>query len=502
MTAGAQRSTERPRLAEIRRRVEGIPLQARLIAVLSVLLAGALVLTTLVTAILMERDLGKRVDAELRATARPVIAAATSYFKTGGNGPDQSLLSGYYVVVFDHGQPIPLAAPTGVSQVPAIPPIATTDAHVRNARPFTVNSTNGDVNWRVIAGLVVSSDQQTVLGTFAVAVPLTTVEHTVSRLLLVTGLIGVVVLMAAAFAGWYLIRRAFRPLTQIEDTAAAIAEGDLTQRIPTRRADDEVSSLSRSLNAMLAQIEQSFSVREASEDRMRQFVSDASHELRTPLATVRGYAELYRQGAVSRPEDVASAMGRIEGEATRMGGLVEDLLTLARLDEEPTAAIQPVDLTVLAADATQDARALAPERRITLRTLGSALGPVVVDGTEPRLRQVFTNLLANAVRHTPSGTPIEVAVGFNDEHDHGRIEVRDHGAGIDDATARKVFERFYRSDFARSRESGGSGLGLAIVAAIVAGHDGRVGVAHTPGGGATFVVELPTANSQPEHTGL
>lgn len=500
MTAQAPESSRRPRLAELQRRIERIPLRTRLIAVLTGLLASALVLTTLVTAILMQRDLQGRVDAELRTTASPVLKAASTYFQTRQES-DQALLSGYYVVVFDEGQPIPLATPNGVTEVPAIPPIATTDAHVRNSRPFTVSSTNGDVTWRVIAGLVVSPQGQT-LGTFAVAEPLTTVEHTVSRLLIVTGLIGLVVLFVAAFAGWYLIRRAFRPLSQIEDTAAAIAEGDLTRRIPTRRAEDEVSSLSRSLNAMLAQIEQSFAVREASEDRMRQFVSDASHELRTPLATVRGYAELYRQGAVSRPEDVASAMGRIEGEATRMGGLVEDLLTLARLDEEPTTAVQPVDLTVLAADATQDARAQAPDRRITLQTLGTSLGPLTVMGTESRLRQVFANLLANALRHTPPGTPVEVVVGFNSHDGHARIEVRDHGTGIDDDTARKVFERFYRSDFARSRESGGSGLGLAIVAAIIAGHDGRVGVAHTPGGGATFVVELPTANSQREHTGL
>ena len=424
------------------------------------------------------------------------------YFQTGRNGAQPALLSGYYVVVFDPSiGPIPLASPTGVTAVPAIPPLSATDAHVTSGKPFTVESSDSDVSWRVIAGTVTANSGAR-LGTFAVAVPLTTVQHTKQRLLLVTGLIGLGVILAAAVAGWYLIRRAFRPLSEIEDTAAAIAEGDLTRRIPTRHAEDEVSSLSRSLNAMLAQIEQSFSVREASEERMRQFVSDASHELRTPLATVRGYAELYRQGAVSRPEDVASAMGRIEGEATRMGGLVEDLLTLARLDEEPTEAIQPVDLTVLAADATQDARALAPERRISLQPLGSELASVVVEGTEPRLRQVFANLLANAIRHTPPGTPIEVAVGLDDDAGHARIEVRDHGPGIDDMTARKVFERFYRSDFARSRESGGSGLGLAIVAAIVAGHDGRVGVAHTPDGGATFVVELPTANSQPEHTGL
>ncbi len=472
----------------LRRRLESIPLRSRLIAVLSLLTAVALVLTTAFTAYLLRRDLVGQLDQDLSRTAAVVRTAS----------PTTTIRTSFALLLApSNGAEPVLFRPNGISATPAIPPLQPTSAVVRTGRPFTVGSSDADIDWRVVAGI--RSDGS---GTFAVATPLTAVSHTVNRMLAVAGLIGLAVLLACACGGWYLVRRAFRPLEEIEDTAAAIAEGDLTQRMPIATTGDEVASLSRSLNAMLAQIEQSFSVREASEERMRQFVSDASHELRTPLATVRGYAELYRQGAVSRPEDVASAMSRIEGEAARMGGLVEDLLTLARLDEEPTASIRPVDLTVLAADATQDARALAPDRRITLQSLGAALEPVVVDGTEPRLRQVFANLLANAIRHTPSGTPIEVVVGMNPDGEHARVEVRDHGAGIDDITARKVFERFYRSDFARSRESGGSGLGLAIVAAIVAGHDGRVGVAHTPEGGATFVVELPTGNSQPEHTGL
>jgi two-component system OmpR family sensor kinase len=279
-------------------------------------------------------------------------------------------------------------------------------------------------------------------------------------------------------------------LSRIEDTAAAIANGDLTQRIPVRQADDEVTSLARSLNVMLARIESSFAVREASEERMRQFVADASHELRTPLATVRGYAELYRQGAVPDSAAVGSAMERIEAESTRMSGLVEDLLTLARIDDAPVVETTQVDLTVLAADAVADARVRAPERRISLLGLDSPVAPTVVRGTESRLRQVVTNLVANALRHTPDGTPVEVAVG--QDATGVALEVRDHGPGVPDEVATKVFERFYRADPARGRTGGGgSGLGLAIVAAIVAQHHGRVGVAPTPGGGATFVVRLP-----------
>lgn len=223
---------------------------------------------------------------------------------------------------------------------------------------------------------------------------------------------------------------------------------------------------------------------------MRQFVADASHELRTPLATVRGYAELYRQGAVSDRAGVTAAMERIEAESGRMSGLVEDLLTLARLDDAPEAETGQVDLTVLAADAVADARVRAPERRISLLGVDGPLGPTLVRGSEPRLRQVVTNLLANALRHTPEGTPVEIALGT----DTGTavLEVRDHGPGVPAEVATRVFERFYRADPSRGRGTGGgSGLGLAIVAAIVATHHGQVGVADTDGGGATFIVRLP-----------
>jgi two-component system OmpR family sensor kinase len=228
---------------------------------------------------------------------------------------------------------------------------------------------------------------------------------------------------------------------------------------------------------------------------MRQFVADASHELRTPLAAVRGYSELFRQGAVTEPEDVTATARRIEDESIRMGGLVDDLLLLTRLDSSRPLQRGPVDLTVLAADAVQDARALAPTRAVRLLGLSGVLEPTTIEGDEARLRQVVTNLVGNAVNHTPAGTNIEIAVGVGDGR--ARLEVRDHGGGVDPVKARRVFERFYRADPSRGRgNGGGNGLGLAIVAAIVGAHDGQVGVAATPGGGATFVVDLPTANSQ------
>ncbi len=276
-----------------------------------------------------------------------------------------------------------------------------------------MTSTDGDMKWRFIAGRVGND------GTFAVGVPLRSMNKTVARLLLTSGVISALVLALCALIGSYAVTRAFRPLRQIEDTAAAIAKGDLTQRIPVRQADDEVTSLSQSLNSMLGRIEESFAVREASEARMRQFVADASHELRTPLATVQGYAELHRQGALATTEQADAAMERIEGESKRMTGLVEDLLVLARLDDEPVDMQGEVDLTVLAADAVADARVRAPERTIRLVGRDGPLVPTVVHGSDSRLRQVLTNVLANALAHTPEGSPVEVRLGQVEDGDGG-----------------------------------------------------------------------------------
>ncbi len=476
------------------RRLEAMPLQVRLIAIVMVLVVVALTLTNIATAYLVRRELIGRIDTELRRAAAPIATQALADWKMPTGRP---IPSGYIVIFLptDGSDPVTVTNPAGVQDVPAVPPLPLNSIHVRTGEPFTIESTNSNEQWRVVAGKL-----NTNTATFIVGIPLSGVKHTIGRLLFVTTILGIGVLLACAALGSYAVRRAFRPLAQIEDTAAAIADGDLGRRIPTRVAQDEVTSLSRSLNAMLSQIEQSFSVREASEERMRQFVADASHELRTPLATVRGYAELYRQGAVRKPEDVASAMNRIEGEAGRMSGLVEDLLTLARLDDERPLERLPVDLTVLAADAAQDARAIDPQRPIRVMGLDGVLTSTVVTGDDARLRQVLANLLGNALRHTPAGTPIELAVGRQgtDGQTAGVVEVRDHGPGIEADKARRVFERFYRADPSRGRSAGGgNGLGLAIVAAIVNAHGGKVGVAETAGGGATFVIQLPTANSQP-----
>ena len=487
--------TARPALQRVSRRLEALPLRLRLIAILVVLLLAALTLTAGATAVLMRRDLVAAVDRDLQRAWPTVAQQALDTLRTQSRS---RLPSGYAVVFYptDGSRPVEID-PTGAALRPGVPDtLPLDDPHVLHNATFTIPSRDGDTMWRAVGGRLRGD-----AATFIVAVPRDGVDRTVRKLVLVELLIGLAVLAACAAGGWYAVQRAFRPLRQIEDTAAAIADGELGRRIPTRTAKDEVTSLSRSLNAMLAQIEQSFADREASEERMRQFVADASHELRTPLAAVRGYAELYRQGAVREQEDVASAMWRIESEAGRMGGLVESLLTLARLDEQRPLGIGPVDLTVLAADAAQDARAIEPARRISVVGTTGPLGPVVVQGDEAKLRQVLANLMSNALHHTPAGSPVEVSVGHHPASGQAVVEVRDHGPGVDPDKARKVFERFYRADPSRSRGTGGNGLGLAIAAAIVGSHHGRIGVARTDGGGATFVLELPadqprTANSQ------
>ncbi len=475
----------------VKHRLEDLPLRVRLVAVLLALLLAALTLTAGATAALMRRDLMNRIDTDLRSAATPIARQALSAVVRGST--NARLPSNYAFVLVPTGGETPITVRSStVDDLPKVGALPLADVRVRTGKPFTIGSVDSPLRWRAVAGTIGEDS-----ATFVVAVPLTGVNHTVNKLILVELLIGLVVLGAMGLVGWYAVHRAFRPLRQIEDTAAAIADGDLARRIPTRTAKDEVTSLSRSLNVMLTQIEASFAAREASEERMRQFVADASHELRTPLAAVRGYAELYRQGAVREPADVASAMTRIEGEATRMGGLVEDLLMLARLDDQRPLRFAPVDLTVLAADAAQDAQAIDPTRRITVSGRSGPLGPTVVPGDDAKLRQLLANLVSNALNHTPHGSPLEIAVGTRESDQHVVLEVRDHGPGVDPEKARKVFERFYRADPSRVRGTGGgNGLGLAIAAAIVNSHQGRIGVAQTDGGGATFIVELPTGNSQ------
>jgi two-component system OmpR family sensor kinase len=322
-------------------------------------------------------------------------------------------------------------------------------------------------------------------GLTVVAVPLKEVDQTLSRLLLVEALVILGVLGALGVTAFFVVRLGLRPLHRIEVTAGQIAAGDLSRRVSPATERTEVGRLGLALNEMLARLEQAFAQREASEEHLRRFLADASHELRTPLAAIRGYAELFRMGAAQGAADRELAMRRIEEESKRMGVLVENLLTLARLDEAPELRRERVDLATLARDAVEDARATAPERRITL----AADAPADVSGDSHQLRAVLANLVRNALVHTAAGTPIEVAV----EHLDGYVTltVRDHGPGLPDGANGRLFDRFWRAEGGRERGRGGAGLGLAIVDGVVRAHRGEIDAANAQGGGAVFTVRLP-----------
>jgi two-component system OmpR family sensor kinase len=328
-------------------------------------------------------------------------------------------------------------------------------------------------------------------GTLIIAVPLSDVSQTLTRLRTVELIVIAAVVLALAGFAWLLIRLGLRPLTRIGATAGAIAAGDLSRRVSPADSRTEVGRLGLALNAMLGQIERAFGERQASEDRLRRFLSDASHELRTPLTSIRGYAELFRIGAAGDPQDTAKAMARIEEEAARMGVLVEDLLALARLDEMPQTSLEPVAIAPLLRDAADDARAGARDRDVAVAVTGDP----IVSGDASQLRQVLANLLRNALTHTPAATPIELSAAPADGV--VRIEVRDHGPGLPDGAADSVFERFWRAEGGRERGRAGAGLGLAIVAAIIDAHGGSVHAHNAPGGGASFVIELPQAPATP-----
>ena len=462
------------------------PLRIKLVVATVLLAALGLVVSGGAAATALKGYLVDRVDTQLVAASSDrgelaALADGNRGGRGGGRGPG-SLGPVYFQVGTE------IYAPAGVSP-PRLLRTPTPDGH-----PFTVDAADGVSRWRVIAAPADFAGAPTVL---VIALPLDEVYRTTRRLLAIEAVVGAAVLSLIGIGSFLLVRRNLQPLLQVERTAEAIAAGDLALRVPESDPRTEVGRLSRAFNAMLGQIEQAFRAREASEgqaraseERMRRFVADASHELRTPLTSIRGFAELYRQGALPARPDVDRAMGRVESEAERMGLLVEDLLLLARLDQQRPLERAAVDLLSLAGDAVLDARASDPARPIELSAEALPREPVVL-GDAGRLRQVFGNLLTNALVHTPPGTAVQVRVrttAFD-----AFVEVSDAGPGIPEADRPRVFERFFRSDASRTRTQGGSGLGLSIVSALVSAHGGAVEVVEAPGGGATFRVRLPLA---------
>lgn len=526
-----------------------LSLRARLLASVLVLVALGLVVSDVAGAFALRSYLVGRVDSGLMNAEQP----AARLLDNGGLFGERELSSilgdtdGYAALVSQSGQVLRSTVVHPITQVTPSPPQLGTDIGASGSALVTLPAQHsGSASWRVTAYPVSVAGEN---ATLVIGASLAPVQSTLNRLELIEILVSLGVLLLIGIVGRWLVHLGLRPLDKIGDTAGAIAAGDLSQRIERQDSETEVGRLGLALNTMMGQIEAAFVAGQASEDRLRRFVADASHELRTPLTSIRGYAELFRRGAWARPDDLRTAMRRIEEESIRMGGLVEDMLLLARLDQHRPLESSEVDLAVIAADAVADARATDPQRPISLR-IG---GPVPVLGDEARLRQVAANLLANARDHTPPGTAVLVSAGVerapaapvgampppgegfrsaNGSHtsegfrtvsgsdtadelrseegagtDEARasgesvpewiavLEIADRGPGLAPETASRVFERFYRVDSSRSRGSlgtgGGSGLGLSIVAAIAEAHGGQVSVRSAPGEGAVFRVEIP-----------
>ncbi|TFC96291.1 MULTISPECIES: HAMP domain-containing sensor histidine kinase [Cryobacterium] len=547
-----------------------VSLRSKITGVTVLMLTLGLLVSGIGTMAMLRQYVVQQVDSQLQVDAQ---SASNSYSAAAlGQGTTAVVSSDYYVALYDeHGR---LKDHTWRDRPSDELPHVTGSLDLQtvmelDGRTMTLTGAAHDTEFLAVAVPLVISPQGT-LGTLVMAVSLKPTENTMATYLTIFLGFGLGVVLVGALLTRLLVTTTFAPLREVERTAAAIADGDFSQRLGGATPNTEVGRLNRSLNTMLSRIDRLFKDRARTIDQMRRFVGDASHELRTPLVSVRGYAELYRMGALQSPEEIAQAMERIEKEAIRMGGLVEDLLELARLDETKPLAPAPVDLIPLARDAALDAMASSPGRTITVITpipaefedttdrpaidlahstgevpAANASGPkteetsppasgsvsfagatlarlrtrkprktdvpasipeptavaepatvqAVVMAEENKIRQVITNLMGNALRFSPADSPVELEVAVDRRNQRASIAVIDHGEGIPPQIRDKIFQRFWRADTSRARETGGSGLGLAIVASIVASHNGTVQVVDTPGGGATFRVWFPLACS-------
>ncbi len=470
-----------------------VPLRVTLVALLVALVFLALAATGGAATSLLRDYLAEQQVIALRTTVQ-YATYDTRLAEVQCSGPTGLPFAGqglYLACLNDDGVYRELA-PDGDS-APDLGNMTAKEAAQQSGKTFIRRSEDGATSWRLV---VVQLDNGL---TVVVGRDVGNDQALLSRLIHTELAVGALVLAVMAVAGYLLVRNSLRPLREVEHTAQAIAAGDLSRRVPVGDDRTEVGRLSTALNGMLGRIESSFRAQQASEEqarasetRMRRFVADASHELRTPLTSIRGFAELHRQGAVQGPEDTGRIMQRIEAEATRMGLLVEDLLQLARLDQQRPLTLGPVDLAELAGDAVHDARAVQPDRPLSLLLDPSLTDVPVVTGDEARLRQVVGNLVTNALTHTPADARVTVRLSEDAaDADVVVLSVSDEGPGLAPADAERVFERFYRADASRTRAAGGTGLGLSIVASLVAAHGGTVDLTTAPGRGATFTVRLP-----------
>src|SRR2546427_1665534 len=459
-----------------------------LIGVISLVVIGLLILDV-ATYTSLQRFLTNRVDDQLLGSHNTAISVLGG--PSGGPGPQTGggLPEDTIVERVSPNGTVVLAkrlafAPTTSKALPVLPNTLPA-ASERNPVISMLAGTGGVSQYRA----AIWQEDLFQGDTVVLAIPLTDIASTLSQLLQLELLISLGVVAAMAVLALLIIRISLRPLEKMGAVAQDIAAGDLSRRVEPATPKSEIGRLGLALNGMLSQIESAFAERTASNRRLRRFVADASHELRTPLTSIRGYSEMLRRGAGESPTDADLARRRIEEESVRMSALVDDMLLIARLDQGRPLETKPVDLQVIARDAAADARAVAPQREITV----NAAARVVVAGDDTRLRQVVGDLLRNALVHTPGTTPIEIAV--TTLNGTARLSIADHGSGLRTEDKERIFEPFYRADPSRSRDSGGAGLGLSIVNAVVAAHGGHVDVKETSGGGATFEGELPLASS-------
>ncbi|HSS10724.1 MAG TPA: HAMP domain-containing sensor histidine kinase [Acidimicrobiales bacterium] len=460
-------------------------LRLRLVIALVALVTVGLALFGAATYTFYARDRLRRLDSQIRSS-EPLIdqqldqragsngRPTTPQGPGGPSGPPIEVLTGTYAELRDSAGNV-VSQIQNSTHLPRLPdPLP---SPTPNGQYFTVGSTSGSGKFRV--GVFPGRNG----GTTVIAASTTEISNALHQLLLFEIGGGLILLVVLSAGSWLILRRGLRPLERMAGTARSITAGDLSQRVSPSGGPNEVGQLGLALNTMLDDIEGAFQEREATELRLRQFLADASHELRTPLTSIQGFAELFRVSGENARVDLPTILRRIEGESARMKLLVEDLLLLARLDQTRTAERAPVDLAVLAADACSDAVASAPDRNVTL----DAPEPVVIAGDQTHLRQAIANLVTNAVRHTPPGSPIEVSARLS--NGAARVSVRDHGGGLDPEALTHAFDRFWQAD--KARVGTGAGLGLAIVSSIATEHGGTATAGNAPGGGAVFTLDLP-----------
>ncbi|MEZ5126187.1 MAG: HAMP domain-containing sensor histidine kinase [Thermoleophilia bacterium] len=464
-------------------------LRLRLLLALVGLVAAGLLIADAATYLSLRAFMVDRVDQQLADASQPISGWLNGFGRPSGSGTQAAGLpvgtyarlqttSGEIVqagtVVAYEGQSLPS---------PSIPKTLPVSQHDRPVL-FTTGAIGDRTHFRVLAATNSSSGQILI-----VAIPLTEVQQTLTRLLTIEAIVTGAVLLGLGVLAWWLVRRELRPLEGMAAAAGRIAAGDLSERVAPAERKTEVGRLGLALNAMLERIEHAFAERTASEERLRRFLADASHELRTPLTSIRGYAEMFHRGAKDNADDLALVMRRIEEEGQRMGIMVDELLLLARLGEGREPEREAVNLGRIVADAVSDARAANPERDIELTTPDE----LYVLGDDPQLRQVVANLLGNALRHTPATAAVRATAATDGSS--AVLTVSDEGPGMPPEVAARVFEPFYRADPARARTTGGAGLGLAIVAAIVQAHGGSIALQSEDGDGSTFTVRLPLTSA-------